>query len=102
MRPDDAAQLHEMYRDPTTLEYISSDPPRAIEDTLAGIAGRSAHQQQHGFALWSVLELLKRRAIVVEQVELFGPIMVGRGPNLNDTDLLELETEEAPANGSQD
>jgi segregation and condensation protein A len=51
-------------------------------------------------ALWSVLELLKRRAIVVEQAELFGPIMVGRGPNLNDTHLLELETEEAPANAS--
>jgi segregation and condensation protein A len=30
-------------------------------------------------ALWSVLELLKRRAIVVEQSELFGPIMIGRG-----------------------
>jgi segregation and condensation protein A len=52
-------------------------------------------------ALWSVLELLKRRAIVVEQDELFGPIMIGRGPYLNDTDLLELETAEAATNGSQ-
>jgi segregation and condensation protein A len=52
-------------------------------------------------ALWSVLELLKRRAIVVEQAELFGTITVGRGPNLNDTHLLELETEEIPANASQ-
>ncbi|HWQ14715.1 MAG TPA: ScpA family protein [Roseiflexaceae bacterium] len=34
-------------------------------------------------ALWAVLELLKRRAIVVEQSELFGPIMVGRGPELS-------------------
>jgi hypothetical protein len=48
-----------------------------------------------------VLELLKRRAIVVEQAVLFGPIMVGRGPNLNDTHLLELETEESPVNASQ-
>jgi hypothetical protein len=47
-----------------------------------------------------VLELLKRRAIVVEQAELFGPIMVGRGPNLNDTHLLALETEEASTNAS--
>lgn len=30
--------------------------------------------------LWAVLELLKRRAIVVEQPALFGPIMIGRGP----------------------
>ena len=33
-------------------------------------------------ALWTVLELLKRRAIVVEQHELFGRIALGRGPNL--------------------
>lgn len=46
-------------------------------------------------ALWSVLELLKRRAIVVEQAELFGPIMVGRGPNLSDADLHELNTDSA-------
>jgi len=52
-------------------------------------------------ALWSVLELLKRGAIVVDQAELFGPITVGRGPNLNDSHLLELETEEASANASQ-
>jgi segregation and condensation protein A len=53
-------------------------------------------------ALWSVLELLKRRAIVVEQEQLFGPIMVGRGPNLNDAHLLELDTEDAAPNASKD
>ncbi|MBK9712980.1 MAG: segregation/condensation protein A [Kouleothrix sp.] len=47
-------------------------------------------------ALWSVLELLKRRAIVVEQELLFGPIMIGRGPNLSSTQLHELEIDEAP------
>lgn len=46
-------------------------------------------------ALWAVLELLKRRAIAVEQEELFGPIMVGRGPNLSDAALHELNTEHA-------
>lgn len=45
-------------------------------------------------ALWSVLELLKRRAIVVEQDDIFGPIMIGRGQNLGATDLHELETAE--------
>lgn len=33
-------------------------------------------------ALWTVLELLKRQAIMVEQHELFGRITIGRGPNL--------------------
>lgn len=53
-------------------------------------------------ALWSVLELLKRRAIVVEQAALFGPIMIGRGPNLGSANLHELETERAGGNGSND
>jgi segregation and condensation protein A len=38
-------------------------------------------------ALWAVLELLKRRAIVVDQEQLFGPILIGRGPSLDSTDL---------------
>ncbi|MEM8530081.1 MAG: ScpA family protein [Chloroflexota bacterium] len=33
-------------------------------------------------ALWSLLELLKRRAVVVEQADLFGLIRIGRGPHL--------------------
>jgi segregation and condensation protein A len=39
-------------------------------------------------ALWAVLELLKRRAITIEQVELFGPIQIGRGPELEHFTLL--------------
>jgi segregation and condensation protein A len=45
-------------------------------------------------ALWAVLELLKRRAILVEQAAVFGPIMIGRGPNLTSTELHELEPDE--------
>jgi len=30
-------------------------------------------------SFWAMLELLKRRAIVVEQTMLFGPILIGRG-----------------------
>lgn len=33
--------------------------------------------------LWAVLELLKRRVIVVDQTELFGSIMIGRGPDFD-------------------
>ncbi|HEU4327491.1 MAG TPA: ScpA family protein [Roseiflexaceae bacterium] len=39
-------------------------------------------------ALWATLELLKRRAIVVEQRELFGPIQIGRGPDLERVSLI--------------
>jgi len=46
-------------------------------------------------ALWAVLELLKRRAILAEQAELFGAIVIRRGPHLHDVDLhaLALDTE---------
>jgi segregation and condensation protein A len=53
-------------------------------------------------ALWAVLELLKRRAIVVEQAALFGPIMLGRGPDLSTMHLKDLETESPTGNGSND
>jgi segregation and condensation protein A len=52
---------------------------------------------------WAVLELLKRRAIVVEQPELFGPIQIGRGDALAELDLAKLEDqalEDASEEGS--
>ena len=49
-----------------------------FEDLLSVITSRV----EIVVALWTVLELLKRRAIVVEQHELFGRIVLGRGPNL--------------------
>ncbi len=52
-------------------------------------------------ALWAVLELLKRQAIVVEQERLFGPIMIGRGPNLGAADIHHLAVEDEPANASE-
>jgi hypothetical protein len=48
-----------------------------------------------------VLELLKRRSIVVEQERLFGPILIGRGPNLDATDLHALALDEQDLNGSE-
>ena len=52
-------------------------------------------------ALWAVLELLKRRVILVEQEALFGPILIGRGPNLGVAHLHDLEIEERAANASE-
>ncbi len=34
--------------------------------------------------LWAVLEMLKRQAIIAEQQELFGPIMLSRGPTFSE------------------
>jgi segregation and condensation protein A len=70
----------------------------SFEDVLS----LAARRVEVVVALWSVLELLKRRAIVVEQEELFGAIMIGRGPNLDNARLLDLESDDALANGSND
>ncbi len=40
---------------------------------------------------WAVLELLKRRAITIEQPELFGTISIGRGPAALEPDMLAEE-----------
>jgi segregation and condensation protein A len=69
----------------------------SFEDLLA----LAARRIEVVVALWAVLELLKRRAIVVEQEQLFEPILIGRGPNLGATYLHELALEESTANGSE-
>jgi segregation and condensation protein A len=45
-------------------------------------------------AFWAVLELWKRRVIVVEQHELFGPLAIGRGPQIDAPISLLGESEE--------
>jgi segregation and condensation protein A len=88
----------------------------SVPEMAERIAKRLEHQEWFSFedllalaarrievvvALWAVLELLKRRAIVVEQEQLFEPILIGRGPNLGATYLHELALEESTANGSE-
>jgi segregation and condensation protein A len=71
-----AARIRDRLR---TQEWFS------FEDLLGAVVTRV----ELVVALWAVLELLKRRAIVVEQAALFGPILVGRGPHLNAEALID-------------
>jgi segregation and condensation protein A len=54
---------------------LSQQPWFSFDDLLAEASSR----QDVIVAFWAILELLKRRAIVVEQAGLFGMISVGRG-----------------------
>jgi ribosomal-protein-alanine N-acetyltransferase len=63
MEAGDAEDLHAVYSDPTTFEYISAGPAKSIDETLERITIKSAHQTRHGFALWSVVERQSRRVI---------------------------------------
>jgi segregation and condensation protein A len=51
----------------------------AFEDLLASVSTR----QELIVTFWAVLELLKRKAIVIEQEALFAPINIGRGDALD-------------------
>ena len=62
----------------------------SFEDLLSLITTR----QEVIVTLWAVLELLKRRAVTVEQADLFGSIAVGRGPAF-DSPLTVMEEDEA-------
>lgn len=42
-------------------------------------------------ALWTVLELFKRQAIVFDQQEMFGTIAIGRGPAFDTTATVEID-----------
>jgi len=63
MEEADAEDLHAVYSDPSTFEYIGSDPTRSIEETLERIALKAAHHDRHGFALWSVIERASGRVV---------------------------------------
>jgi ribosomal-protein-alanine N-acetyltransferase len=63
MEVGDAEELHAVYSDPTTFEFIAAGPARSIDETLERIALKSAHQTRHGFSLWTVVERESRRVI---------------------------------------
>jgi RimJ/RimL family protein N-acetyltransferase len=63
MQEADAEDLHAVYSDPTTFEFIAAGPAQSIDETLERIAIKAAHHECHGFALWSVVERASGRVI---------------------------------------
>lgn len=59
-------RAHLIDHDQLEFDALISSPPRRVEVIVA---------------FWSVLELLKRHVVVVEQASLFGPIAIARGPH---------------------
>jgi segregation and condensation protein A len=64
-------------------ERLERQPWFSFDDLLADVATR----QDVIVAFWAILELLKRRAIMVEQEGVFGIISVGRGAARSDAGL---------------
>ncbi len=63
METADAADLHLIYSDPSTFQYIARGPADSIDETLGRIAEKAAHQDEHGFSIWSVCERASGRVV---------------------------------------
>jgi ribosomal-protein-alanine N-acetyltransferase len=63
MEVADAPDLHRVYSDPTTFEFIAVEPAQSLTTTLDRIESKQRHQREHGFSLWSVIERDSGRVI---------------------------------------
>jgi ribosomal-protein-alanine N-acetyltransferase len=91
MRPEDAEDLWEMFADPSTWEFIGPQAVRSLEEARGLVERKAAYHEEHGFAMWTVIERASGRAIgdcglqLLEggsEVELgyhMAPAMRGRG-----------------------
>ncbi len=84
-----------------TVERLALTPRLTVAEVAARIRSRLERVAWFDFSdllglqptseevivsFWAMLELLKRRAIVIEQATLFGPILIGRGETPVETD----------------
>jgi RimJ/RimL family protein N-acetyltransferase len=61
--PGDAEAIHAVHSDPSTFEFIGSEPARSLDETRARIARAADHQARHGFAMSAVVERASGRVI---------------------------------------
>ena len=55
--PDDAADGYAIWSDPEVMRYIGDGQPyRDVEQTRGWMQRMIAHQQQHGFCYWAVVD----------------------------------------------
>jgi ribosomal-protein-alanine N-acetyltransferase len=63
MRPEDAEDLWEMLADASTWQFIGAQAVRSLEDARGLVERKAAYQEEHGFAMWTVIERASGRAI---------------------------------------
>ncbi|HEY0407367.1 MAG TPA: GNAT family N-acetyltransferase [Pyrinomonadaceae bacterium] len=62
--PDDAADGHAIWSDPEVMRYIGDGQPHKDLERTRGWMGRMiAHQQQHGFCFWAVVDKCSNQLI---------------------------------------
>jgi ribosomal-protein-alanine N-acetyltransferase len=63
LEKDDAEDLHAVHSDPSTFEFIGSQPARSLDETRARIARVAADFEGRGFAMAAVVERAGGRVI---------------------------------------
>jgi RimJ/RimL family protein N-acetyltransferase len=61
--PGDAEDIHAVYSDPTTFEYLRAGPSESIEDTREVLARLEQRLRERGFAMGAVVERSSGRVI---------------------------------------
>jgi [ribosomal protein S5]-alanine N-acetyltransferase len=54
--PPDAPAMHAVYSDPVVMEHVGDGPVTEPAETEAMLGQYIAHQAQHGFSFWAVVE----------------------------------------------
>lgn len=52
----DAAEAFSWFSDPEVMRYIPLGPDRTVEETFVRLARYVAHQAQHGFSKWVIID----------------------------------------------
>jgi ribosomal-protein-alanine N-acetyltransferase len=63
MQPDDAEPLWEILRDPSTWEFIGPQQVQSLEEARGFVERKAAYHDEHGFAMWTVVERESGRAV---------------------------------------
>ena len=48
--------MHEVYASPETMRYVGDGPSENVDGSLAHLERLIAHQEEHGFSMWAVVE----------------------------------------------
>lgn len=54
--PGDAAVVHRVYSDPEVMRYVATGPMCDLTVTERLLQDYEAHQRQHGYSFWAVIE----------------------------------------------
>lgn len=75
---EDAGAIHAVYSDPVVMRHVGNGPVTELRETELMVREYIAHQEQHGFSFWAVIE--RASGAVIGDAGLY--LLEGRGPGV--------------------